>query len=399
MSFVEVEFPTAISFKAMGGPRFLTTVNSGISGFEQRNQNWAQARGKWNVSLTTPSKETGGWTTMQQYIDQLQAMFLVVGGRANGFRLKDHKDFDNGSAPQFVGIGDGATSQFQLLKTYSAGGKSYIRAITKPVTSKVVDYLGASLADSVAVLVGGVPLAFNAGYLGGAGKFTLDETTGIINFGAASKLAITAVTVNGPTATYTYTVTAGQAPTVNQQINVAGMAHAQNDGAVIVTETGPGTFSINNPTAIAESASSGVGLVDVSQVAITAASQSGSVTTYTYTLVAGAALAAGMRVTVVGMAHAGNNVAIYVSTLGSGTFSGQNAGGVTESGSSGTGLADFVPAPSAVITATYEFHFPVRFDTDDLDIQIEDSDVEGGNPIVSWNSIELVELRLSGGQG
>lgn len=35
----------------------------------------------------------------------------------------------------------------------------------------------------------------------------------------------------------------------------------------------------------------------------------------------------------------------------------------------------------------------VRFDTDEFNLQIEPSDVAGGQPVVSWNSLVLVEVR------
>jgi hypothetical protein len=35
----------------------------------------------------------------------------------------------------------------------------------------------------------------------------------------------------------------------------------------------------------------------------------------------------------------------------------------------------------------------VRFDTDEFNLQIEPSDVGGGEPVVSWNSLVLVEVR------
>lgn len=34
----------------------------------------------------------------------------------------------------------------------------------------------------------------------------------------------------------------------------------------------------------------------------------------------------------------------------------------------------------------------VRFDTDSFDAQIEPSDVAGGKPIISWNSLALIEV-------
>jgi hypothetical protein len=49
---------------------------------------------------------------------------------------------------------------------------------------------------------------------------------------------------------------------------------------------------------------------------------------------------------------------------------------------------------------SFIFHDPivnedvrVRFDTDEFNLQIEPSDVAGGNPVVSWNSLVLVEVR------
>jgi uncharacterized protein (TIGR02217 family) len=60
-----------------------------------------------------------------------------------------------------------------------------------------------------------------------------------------------------------------------------------------------------------------------------------------------------------------------------------------------TGIITFSPVPGAgvVVTADCQFDFPVRFDTDDLPIQIEESDVAGGNPIISVNSFQLMEVR------
>jgi hypothetical protein len=33
---------------------------------------------------------------------------------------------------------------------------------------------------------------------------------------------------------------------------------------------------------------------------------------------------------------------------------------------------------------------PVRFDTDTFDVQVEESNVAGGEPIISWNSLVLI---------
>jgi uncharacterized protein (TIGR02217 family) len=139
VAFLEVQFPTTISYKAIGGPGFNTTVNAGLSGQEQRNRNWSRARGKWTVSLTTP---TG--VVRQDYVDLLYAFFLNVGGKADAFRLKDHKDFKATNQPLVTY--NGVT---QLARTRTVAGRDYVQIITKPITSGVTDYQGNLLADTV----------------------------------------------------------------------------------------------------------------------------------------------------------------------------------------------------------------------------------------------------------
>lgn len=77
-------------------------------------------------------------------------------------------------------------------------------------------------------------------------------------------------------------------------------------------------------------------------LSITAASQSGSNTTFTYTVTAGSIatqIAGGaINVKVTGMTNAGNNKTFVATSFGTGTFTVVNAAGVTESGSSGVGV-------------------------------------------------------------
>jgi uncharacterized protein (TIGR02217 family) len=166
LSFLEVQFPTTLSYRAVGGPGFHTTVNLGLSGQEQRNRNWSKSRGKWTVSLTTPAS----FANRQQFADLLNAFFMVVGGKADGFRLKDHKDFKAVAQP--IVTVDGNT---MLGITRTIAGRSYVQPITKPITSAVVDYQGNALADTV----------FLAGTLT---PVTVDHTTGIVPGLAAGTL-------------------------------------------------------------------------------------------------------------------------------------------------------------------------------------------------------------------
>ncbi len=58
-----------------------------------------------------------------------------------------------------------------------------------------------------------------------------------------------------------------------------------------------------------------------------------------------------------------------------------------------TGLVTFNSVPTGTPSASFGYDIPVRFDTDNFDLQIEPSNVGGGQPIVSWNSLVLLEVR------
>jgi uncharacterized protein (TIGR02217 family) len=160
--FWEQEFPTPVGFQAVGGPGFSTAVNLGFSGQEQRNRNWAKARGKWTISLKTPSKDQ--WSgTHQAFIDTVIAFFTNVGGQADAFRFKDHKDFQARSQPLQLNAG----GALQLARTRTLGGRSYVQFISKPITSSVTNYKGVALPNTVFLAGTSTPVA-------------VDYTTGIV---------------------------------------------------------------------------------------------------------------------------------------------------------------------------------------------------------------------------
>lgn len=172
MAFFEVEFPKTISFGAVGGSTFYTNINEGFSGFEQRNRNWSRTRGKWNISLITPSEMDTQRTT---FVSLLQSFFLVVGGRADGFRFKDFTDFEATAQPLATVT---AGSVYQLQRTYTIGGRSYVRTITKPVTASVNDYKGNALTNTVTVYEDATPIT--------PGDVSVDHTTGLVTIAGLS---------------------------------------------------------------------------------------------------------------------------------------------------------------------------------------------------------------------
>ncbi|MFA4994214.1 MAG: DUF2460 domain-containing protein [Bdellovibrionales bacterium] len=163
MSFDETELPLRVAFGSRGGPNFSTEIIVIDSGFERRNQNWAQARRVFDAQGSVRSAADAA---------TLLNFFHARAGRARGFRLRDWSDYssaaDNISAPAFtdqtLGTGNGATVAFQLVKNYSSGGIAHARAIKKPV------------AGTALVGVNGAQLSTG---------WSLDATTGVLTFAAA----------------------------------------------------------------------------------------------------------------------------------------------------------------------------------------------------------------------
>lgn len=154
-SFVETQFPVSISLGATGGAEFSTDIISTFSGHEQRNINWSQSRGRWNVASGIKTKAD---------MDTFIAFFRARQGRAVGFRFKDWTDFQVTAGN--IGTGDGSETAFQLRKQYISGGVTVNREIIKPV------------AGSYTIYVDGVSQTETTHY-------TVDTTTGIVTFVSA----------------------------------------------------------------------------------------------------------------------------------------------------------------------------------------------------------------------
>ena len=156
--FHEVQFLPDISYGASGGPGYSTTVVTTASGHERRNANWAMARGRWNVAHGLKKREQ---------VAELIAFFRARRGRAFGFRFKDWTDYQ--AFAQSLGVGDGSTTSFQLVKHYASGGELEIRIVTKPVAGTVKLYLDGSEAST---------------------GWSVNSTTGIVTFSTAPAVGV-----------------------------------------------------------------------------------------------------------------------------------------------------------------------------------------------------------------
>lgn len=162
--FLEAELlPRTISFQRTGGPSFSTFVVGVESGNEQRNRNWSKARAKYTASIVTPPARDSDRAT---FVEDLLTNFFLIGGKTDPFRFFDHLDyFASGQALAVIDA-----THFQLQKTYSRFGRTYVRTITKPIMAAALDYLGNALTDTVVLKDGG----------GSVVAGTVDHATGIV---------------------------------------------------------------------------------------------------------------------------------------------------------------------------------------------------------------------------
>ena len=161
MSFHDVRFPTEISRGAQGGPERRTDVVVLGSGYEERNSRWADSRRNYNAGYGVKSLDD---------LHAIIAFFEERRGRFYGFRWRDHTDTKScppGDDPtpldQQIGIGDGATSEFQLIKTYGSAYAPWAREIKNPISG------------SVRVAVDGIEQTEST-------EFLVDPASGIVTF-------------------------------------------------------------------------------------------------------------------------------------------------------------------------------------------------------------------------
>ena len=121
-AFDDVLFPLELGAEAEVMPEFSTAIVTSAGGRESRNAGWAGARTRYDVGAGVRGEED---------IAALLAFFRARMGPARGFRLRD--PFDAAAVDAMIGIGDGVTRRFALVKHY--GGAE--RRITRPVAGSV----------------------------------------------------------------------------------------------------------------------------------------------------------------------------------------------------------------------------------------------------------------------
>lgn len=161
--FHDVRFPLELGFDAVGGPVFSTQVAALASGHEQRNIQWAQGRLGYDAASGVRSEGD---------LAALVAFFRARRGQGYAFRFRDPLDWRScavdaeiGAMDQLLGVGDGATLRFALVKRYGEGDDAEVRRITRPVDGSVrvavggVEVSGWMMGEGGALLFAEAPAA------------------------------------------------------------------------------------------------------------------------------------------------------------------------------------------------------------------------------------------------
>lgn len=170
MGFIDIEMPETLQYQSSFGSGFAVQVQSNATGHEQLTLRASQARHRFSLRKQFLSPEEAA--EMKRFVMATQGSFAY-------WKVKDWSDYTSATngidAPawtdQEIGTGDGATTQFQLLKTYAtAGATPYDRLIELPKTGTVV------VAED-----GGTP----------ASAYTVNDTTGVVTFTTAPGVGVT----------------------------------------------------------------------------------------------------------------------------------------------------------------------------------------------------------------
>ena len=143
-AFDDVSYPLALGRDATIVPEFSTSVAVTASGFERRNSLWSNARLRFDV---------GPGIRSEAELGTLIAFFRARRGAARGFRLRDPSDFSSNGmvgvptiADQLLGIGDGAMTDFALVKRYGESEAVQTRRITRPEADTLLVSVGGAIA-------------------------------------------------------------------------------------------------------------------------------------------------------------------------------------------------------------------------------------------------------------
>lgn len=162
MTFINVRLPESIETNAVRRENELIDIVRTDGGFEVRNARHSQGLFEYDIEFG-PDDYDG------TVIAAVKDMFKASRGGLYAFRFRDWDPENSELADEVIGTGNGATTAFQITKTWTVGGQSQVRNITRPVSSFTVKKDGVTA-------VSGYSIDYSTGIL----TFTVAPTNGVV---------------------------------------------------------------------------------------------------------------------------------------------------------------------------------------------------------------------------
>jgi uncharacterized protein (TIGR02217 family) len=151
MSFIDERLPMEVEIGAMRREMEDLRIVRTDSGHEVRNAR--QAQGWFEYDISFPTGEFDSAT-----IAAVKRMFKASRGGLYAFRFRDWDSENNTLTDEVIGTGDGSDTTFQITHSWTAGGETYTRNITRPVSAITVKLDGVTQ-------VGGYSVSYSTGII------------------------------------------------------------------------------------------------------------------------------------------------------------------------------------------------------------------------------------------
>lgn len=172
MSFLESPvFPKCPSFGYTSTPQYSVTITRSASGHERRNRNWARPLLRFDCTVGPRAEED---------IQELLEFYHAVGGAEVGFRFNDGVDYKTcfvnetrTMMDQVLEPNDDSPEVYQLTKGYTAGTRTQLRVIYKPIQGTVL------VSNNGVLRTEGLDYVIDYA----TGRMTIDFSPGVVRWG------------------------------------------------------------------------------------------------------------------------------------------------------------------------------------------------------------------------
>lgn len=167
---------------------------------------------------------------------------------------------------------------------------------------------------------------------------------------------------------------------------VVGTASIYRNGSPVTAGGGAGNYALDTTTGLVTFVADST--ANITAVTVGSTTQVTLASALTGIVVGGTLALSGLSGADAGLL---NNQSFTVTAISSATYTlSVNTAGKTITAS---GIGSKFPQPSDTLAWSGQFDVPVRFDTDEMKMQVIDRNGAGGDLLVDWGSIQLIEIR------